>query len=72
MDIRFKSRTVVAVLVIYGIYSTVGGLVMLLFAPGFLFDTIGGFGVRNGHYIFDLASFELPLGHGSPGQHLHG
>jgi len=61
MDIRFKSRVVVAVLVIYGIYSTVGGLVML-FAPGFLFETIGGFGVRNGHYIFDLASFELPLG----------
>jgi len=61
MDIRFKSRVVVAVLVIYGIYSTVVGLVML-FAPGFMFDTFGGFGVRNGHYIFDLASFELPLG----------
>jgi hypothetical protein len=61
MDIRFKSHVVVAVLVIYGIYSTVGGLVMLL-APGFMFDTVGGFGVRNGHYIFDLASFELPLG----------
>jgi hypothetical protein len=49
------------VLVIYGIYSTVLGLVML-FAPGFLFDTVGGFGVRNDHYIFDLAGFELPLG----------
>jgi hypothetical protein len=61
MDIRFKSRVVVTVLVIYGIYSTAGGLVML-FAPGLVFDTIGGFGVRNGHYIFDLASFELPLG----------
>lgn len=61
MDIRFKSRVVIATLVIYGVYSTVGGLVML-FAPGFMFDTIGGFGVRNGHYIFDLASFELPLG----------
>jgi len=47
--------------VIYGVYSTVGGLVML-FAPGFMFENIGGFGVFNGHYIFDLASFELPLG----------
>jgi hypothetical protein len=61
MDIRFRSRIVVAVLVIYGVYSTVLGLVML-FAPGFLFDTVGGFGVRNDHYIFDLAGFELPLG----------
>jgi hypothetical protein len=61
MDSRFKSRVVVAVLVIYGIYSTVLGLVML-FAPGLLFDTVGGFGVRNDHYIFDLAGFQLPLG----------
>ncbi|MDT5065964.1 MAG: hypothetical protein QOK02_2119 [Mycobacterium sp.] len=61
MDVRFKSRIVVAVLVIYGVYSTVGGLVML-FAPDFMFDTVGGFGVRNYHYIFDLAGFELPLG----------
>jgi hypothetical protein len=61
MDIRFKSRIVVAVLVIYGIYSTVLGLVMLL-APGLMFDTVGGFGVRNDHYILDLAGFELPLG----------
>jgi hypothetical protein len=61
MDIRFKSRVVVAVLVIYGIYSTVLGLVMML-APDFFFETVGGFGVRNSHYIFDLAGFELPLG----------
>ena len=61
MDTRFKTRVVVAVLVIYGVYSTVLGLVMLL-APGFLFDTVGGFGIRNDHYIFDLAGFELPLG----------
>jgi hypothetical protein len=61
MDTRFKTRVVVAVLLSYGVYSTVLGLVML-FAPGFFFDTVGGFGVRNGHYIFDLAGFELPLG----------
>ena len=34
----------------------------MIFAPGFFFDTFGGFGTRNGHYIFDNASFELPLG----------
>jgi hypothetical protein len=61
MDARFKSRVVVAVLVIYGIYSTLLGLVML-FAPDFFFDTVGGFGVQNSHYIFDVAAFELPLG----------
>jgi hypothetical protein len=61
MDVKFKSRIVVAVLLIYGIYSTVLGLVMLG-APGFFFDTVGGFGIRNGHYIFDVAAFELPLG----------
>ena len=61
MDTRFKTRVVVAVLVIYGVFSTVLGLVMLL-APGFLFETVGGFGIRNDHYIFDLAGFELPLG----------
>lgn len=61
MDIRFKTRIVVAVLIVYGVYSTMLGLVML-FAPGFFFETVGGFGVRNGHYIFDLAGFELPLG----------
>ena len=61
MDATFKSRIVVAVLLIYGIYSTALGLVMIA-APGFFFDTVGGFGIRNGHYIFDLATFELPLG----------
>ena len=61
MDTRFKTRIVVAVLVIYGIYSTVVGMVML-FATDFFFETVGGFGIRNDHYIFDMAGFELPLG----------
>ena len=61
MDNRFKTRIVVAVLVIYGVYSTVVGLWMLA-APDLFFDTVGGFGVKNPHYIFDLAGFELPLG----------
>ena len=37
------------------------GLFMML-APGPFFETLGQFGVRNDHYIFDNATFELPLG----------
>jgi hypothetical protein len=49
------------VLIAFGAYSTLLGLFMLL-APGTFFDTLGAFGPRNNHYIFDNASFELPLG----------
>ncbi|BBX28787.1 hypothetical protein [Mycolicibacterium alvei] len=49
------------VLVVFGVYSVTLGLFMLL-APGAFHDTIGAFGPRNDHYIFDNASFELPLG----------
>lgn len=49
------------VLAVFGVYSVVLGLFMLL-APGPFFDTLGAFGVRNDHYILDNASFELPLG----------
>ena len=61
MAARSKSTVVVTVLLVYGIYSTLLGLVMIV-APGFFFDTVGGFGPRNGHYVFDTAAFELPLG----------
>jgi hypothetical protein len=61
MQARSKTAVVVTVLLVYGIYSTALGLVMI-FAPAFFFDTVGGFGVRNGHYIADVAAFELPLG----------
>jgi hypothetical protein len=46
---------------VFGIYSVLLGLFMLA-APGTFFDTVGAFGIRNDHYIFDNASFELPLG----------
>lgn len=49
------------VLVVFGFYSVALGLFMLV-APGLFFGTLGTFGVRNDHYIFDNASFELPLG----------
>jgi hypothetical protein len=58
---RKRTRLVDAVLLGFGCYSALLGLFMLV-APGPFFDTLGAFGVRNDHYIFDNASFELPLG----------
>lgn len=48
-------------LIVFGAYSVLIGLFMM-FAPGTFFDTLGAFGTRNDHYIFDNATFELPLG----------
>ncbi len=48
-------------LVVFGLYSLAIGLFMM-FAPGAFFDTLGSFGVRNDHYIFDNATFEVPQG----------
>lgn len=59
--VRTRSRYTAVVLVVFGIYSVTLGLFMLA-APGTFFETLGTFGVRNDHYIFDNASFELPLG----------
>lgn len=56
-----RSRYTEVVLAVFGLYSVLLGLFMLV-APGPFFDTLGSFGVRNDHYIFDNASFELPLG----------
>ncbi|OBC10109.1 hypothetical protein A5784_37250 [Mycobacterium sp. 852013-50091_SCH5140682] len=58
---RTRSRYAEVVLAVFGTYSVLLGLFMLA-APGAFFDTLGAFGVRNDHYIFDNASFELPLG----------
>src|SRR6478672_3824152 len=35
---------------------------LMMFAPGPFFETLGTFGVRNDHYIFDNATFEIPQG----------
>ena len=56
-----RSRYVEAILLVFGAYSVVLGVFMIV-APGAFFDTVGAFGTRNDHYIFDNASFELPLG----------
>ncbi|HTQ20607.1 hypothetical protein [Mycobacterium sp.] len=56
-----RARYVEVILVVFGFYSVALGLFMIA-APDVFFDTLGAFGVRNDHYIFDNASFELPLG----------
>jgi hypothetical protein len=58
---RATVRYVEVTLIVFGVYSVLVGLFMLV-APGTFFDTLGNFGARNDHYIFDNASFELPLG----------
>jgi hypothetical protein len=59
--VRTRPRYVEVTLIVFGVYSVLIGLFMT-FAPGTFFDTLGNFGVRNDHYIFDVAAFELPLG----------
>ena len=56
-----RTRYVEVILIVFGLYSVVLGLFMAV-APGTFFDTVGSFGLRNDHYIFDNASFEFPLG----------
>jgi hypothetical protein len=58
---RTRARYVEVILIVFGAYSVFLGLFMLV-APGTFFDTLGTFGARNDHYVFDNASFELPLG----------
>ena len=60
-SMRTRARLVEVVLVVSGGYSVFLGLFMLV-APGEFWATLGAFGPRNDHYIFDNASFELPLG----------
>src|SRR5690242_21298058 len=55
------TTTVTVALVVFGLYALGLGLFMLVF-PGTFFGTLGTFGVRNDHYIFDNATFEIPQG----------
>lgn len=52
---------VTVTLVVFGVYALGIGLFMV-FLPGTFFDTLGTFGTRNDHYIFDTATFEIPQG----------
>jgi hypothetical protein len=58
---RTRAGFVEVTLIVFGAYALAIGLFMLFF-PGAFFDTIGTFGVRNDHYIFDNATFEIPQG----------
>jgi len=58
---RTRARHVEVTLIVFGLYSVLIGLLMFV-APGTFFDTLGNFGARNDHYIFDNATFEFPLG----------
>jgi hypothetical protein len=60
-SMRTRAPIVGTVLLVFGAYSVLLGLFMLV-APGEFWATLGAFGPRNDHYIFDNASFELPLG----------
>jgi len=59
--LRTRIRYVEVILIVFGLYSVFLGLFMVV-APGTFFDTVGSFGARNDHYIFDNAGFEFPLG----------
>jgi hypothetical protein len=58
---RTRAGFVEVSLIVFGLYALTVGLFMLFF-PGTFFDTLGTFGVRNDHYIFDNATFEVPQG----------
>jgi hypothetical protein len=58
---RTRAGFVEVTLIVFGLYALSIGLFML-FAPGPFFDTLGTFGIRNDHYIFDNATFEIPQG----------
>jgi hypothetical protein len=50
-----------ALLALFGAGQVVLGL-LLWITPGFFFDEIGPYGVRNDHYLGDLATWYLALG----------
>jgi hypothetical protein len=54
-------RAVKALLVVFAVVQIVLGLLLWL-APGFFHDEIGPYGVRNDHYMGDLATWYLALG----------
>ena len=58
---RTRAGFVEVTLIVFGLYALTVGLFMLFF-PGPFFDTLGTFGVRNDHFIFDNATFEIPQG----------
>ena len=54
-------RALPVLLLVFGLVQIVLGLFLWL-APGTFFEEIGPYGVRNDHYMGDLATFYLALG----------
>jgi hypothetical protein len=54
-------RAVKVLLIVFAVVQIILGL-LLWIAPGFFFDEIGPYGVRNDHYMGDLATWYLALG----------
>ena len=59
---RTRGGFVEVTLIVFGLYGLGLGLFMML-APGSFFDTLGTFGVRNDHYIFDNATLAFATVH---------
>ena len=58
---RVRVAAMKALLALFGAVQVVLGL-LLWITPGFFFDEIGPYGVRNDHYLGDLATWYLALG----------
>lgn len=59
-----RQRALVPLLAVFGAAQIALGLTMWL-APGTFFADIGPYGLRNDHYLGDLATFYLALGAGA-------
>jgi hypothetical protein len=57
----WAARALPPLLVVFGVIQIVLGLGLWL-APGTFFEEVGPYGVRNDHYMGDLATFYLALG----------
>jgi hypothetical protein len=60
----WAARSLPPLLLVFGAVQIVLGLALWL-VPGTFFEEIGPYGVRNDHYMGDLATFYLALGAGS-------
>ena len=58
---RTRAGFVEVTLIVFGLYAPRPRAVHDVRA-GTFFDTLGTFGIRNDHYIFDNATFEVPQG----------
>ncbi len=54
-------RALQTLLVVFAVVQIILGL-LLWIVPGFFYDEIGPYGVRNDHYMGDLATWYLALG----------